>query len=91
MGKKGGVSVEYYVILARSITYAQRMEKLLARAGIRCRIFRPPRELTELGCAYAISIAVSDLSETLSLLHRAGLDPMQVFLYQFGTYQEVKP
>ena len=39
--------MEYYLILARSVTYAQRMQKTLDRAGIRCRIFRAPRDLTE--------------------------------------------
>ena len=41
--------MEYYLILARSVTYAQRMQKTLDRAGIRCRIFRAPRDLTDLG------------------------------------------
>ena len=39
--------MEHYIILARSVTYAQRMQKSLGRAGIRCQIFRPPRDLTE--------------------------------------------
>ena len=47
--REGGTSVEYDLILARSVTYAQRMQKTLDRAGIRCRIFRAPRDLTDLG------------------------------------------
>ena len=43
--------MEHYLILARSITYAQRMQSVLTRAGIRCQVFRAPRELTSLGCA----------------------------------------
>lgn len=81
--------VEHYIILARSVTYAQRMQRSLSRAGVRCQIFRPPRELTELGCAYAVRVAVSDLPEALTALHRDGLDPVQIFLYQRGQYQEV--
>ncbi len=53
--------MEHYIILARSVTYAQRMQKSLGRAGIRCHVFRPPRDLTDMGCAYAVRIAVSDL------------------------------
>ena len=49
--------MEYYLILDRYVTYAQRMQKTLDRAGIRCRIFRAPRDLTDLGCAYAVQIA----------------------------------
>ena len=41
--------VEHYLILARSVTYAQRMQMVLERRGIRCRIARAPRDLTDLG------------------------------------------
>ena len=90
MGEKGGVFVEHYIILARSVTYAQRMQKSLGRAGIRCHVFRPPRDLTDMGCAYAVRIAVSDLPGALTALHRDGLDPVQIFLFQKGLYQEVE-
>ena len=50
--REGGTSVEYDLILARSVTYAQRMQRALNRAGIRSQLFRAPRDLTDLGCAY---------------------------------------
>ncbi|WP_298030597.1 DUF3343 domain-containing protein [uncultured Dysosmobacter sp.] len=83
--------MEHYLILARSVTYAQRMQRVLGRAGIRCQIFRAPRDLTELGCAYAVRVAVNDLSPALIALHREALDPVQVFLFQRGMYREVGP
>lgn len=83
--------MEHYLILARSVTYAQRMQRVLGRAGIRCQIFRAPRDLTELGCAYAVRVAVNDLSPALIVLHREALDPVQVFLFQRGMYREVGP
>ena len=43
--------MEYDLILARSVTYAQRMQSVLNRIGIRSQIFRAPRDLTDLGCA----------------------------------------
>ena len=73
--------MEHYIILARSVTYAQRMQKSLSRAGIRCPIFRPPRDLTNLGCAYALRVSVSDLTAALTALHKDGMDPVQIFLY----------
>ena len=82
--------MEHYIILARSVTYAQRMQRSLSRAGIRCQIFRPPRDLTDIGCAYAVRIVVSNLPEALTALHRDGLDPVQIFIYQKGLYQEVE-
>ncbi|WP_295578851.1 DUF3343 domain-containing protein [uncultured Oscillibacter sp.] len=81
--------MEHYLILARSVTFAQRMQKALDRAGIRCQIFRAPRDLTDLGCAYAVRLAAADLTPALTALHRAALDPVQIFLYQRGTYREV--
>ena len=81
--------MDHYLIIARSVTYAQRMQRVLARAGIRCQNFRAPRELTELGCAYAVRVAVSDLTAALTTIHRESLDPVQIFLYQRGIYQEV--
>ena len=81
--------MEYYLILARSVTFAQRMQRALSRSGIRCQIFRAPRDLTNLGCAYAIRVNISNLSTALIVLHRESLDPLQVFLFQRGVYREV--
>ena len=83
--------MEHYLILARSITLAQRMQRALDRAGIFSRVFRAPRDLTDLGCAYALRLACADLARALIVLHREGLDPIQVFLYQKGLYREVEP
>lgn len=83
--------MEHYIILARSVTYAQRMQRSLGRAGIRCQIFRPPRDLTDLGCAYAVRIAFSDLRMALAALRRDALEPVQIFIEQQGQYREVAP
>ena len=50
--------MDYYLILARSVTYAQRMQRALERVGLRCQIYRAPRELTDLGCAYAVQLSL---------------------------------
>ena len=81
--------MEHYVIIARSVTYAQRMQRALLRAGIRCQIYRAPRELTELGCAYAVEIAMADLTAALQILYREQLAPVQIYLSQRGYYREV--
>ena len=81
--------MEHYLIIARSVTYAQRMQRALARSGIRSRIFRAPRDLTDRGCA--VQIADSDLTAALTALHRESLDPVQIFLTQRGTFREVRP
>lgn len=82
--------MEHYLILARSVTYAQRMQRALDRAGIRCQIYRAPRDLTDSGCAYVLRIAIADLSRALIAIHKESLGPVQIFLYQRGFYQEVQ-
>lgn len=81
--------MEQYVILARSVTYAQRMQKLLGRAGVSGQIFRAPRELTDLGCAYILRIRTQAIRQTLELLYGEGLNPVKVFLENGGIYREV--
>ena len=82
--------MDYYLIMARSVTFAQRMQKVLEQAGIRCQIFRAPRDLTNMGCAYAVRLGVGDLVRALSELHRVSLDPVQIFLHQHGQFREVR-
>ena len=62
--------MEYDLILARSVTYAQRMQSVLNRIGIRSQIFRAPRDLTDLGCAYLVRIRPNDLAAALPALRR---------------------
>ena len=77
--REGGTSVEYDLILARSVTYAQRMQRALNRAGIRSQLFRAPRDLTDLGCAYVVRIGPQDLRLALPVLNREGLGPLRVY------------
>lgn len=81
--------MEHYLILARSITYAQRMQSVLTRAGIRCQVFRAPRELTNLGCAYTVRISAADFTPATIILRRESLNPVQIFFFQNGRYREV--
>jgi len=81
--------VEHYLILARSVTYAQRMQRAISRAGIRCQMFRAPRDLSDSGCAYVIKLEGTDLMNALHAVYRSALGPVQIFLYQNGAYREV--
>ena len=82
--------MEHYLLIARSVTYAQRMQRALSRCGIRCRVFRAPRDLTDRGCAYAVQLAGRDsLAPALRALRREGLDPVQIFCAKPDGYREV--
>lgn len=82
--------MEQYMILARSVTYAQRMQKLLGQAGIRCQISRAPRELTDLGCAYILRLDAKDVAQALVIFRREGLDSLRLFVSSGNGYQEVQ-
>lgn len=82
--------MDHYLILARSVTYAQRMQKALARTGVRCQLFRAPRDLTDAGCAYVLRVAEGDLSGAVRAIYRESLGPVRIFWYQNGAYQEVR-
>lgn len=81
--------MEQYVILARSVTYAQRMQKLLGQAGIYSQISRAPRELTDLGCAYILRLDALSIQQAVVILRREGLDPLRVFAISGSSYREV--
>ena len=53
--------MERYLLVARSITHAQQMMKVLDRAGIRTRVLRASAELTGRGCGYTLEVAEREL------------------------------
>ena len=75
-----------YLILARSVTFAQRMQKALSRAGVRNQIYRAPRDLR---CAYVVRIGPQDLRLALPVLNREGLGPLQVYGRQGTAFREM--
>lgn len=79
--------MESYVLIARSITYGQRMQCVLQRGGVRCRLYRAPRELSHAGCGYGVEVA--SLGLALSLLQQAGLHPLKLYRKHQEQYQEV--
>ena len=81
--------MSYYLLLSRSITHAQRMSRVLERAGITARIFRPPMGLTDRGCSYAVRIGEGSLPAAMERLRSEGLVPMRVFYAESdGSFSE---
>lgn len=81
--------METYVLLARSITYGQRMQHLLQRNGIRSKVYRAPRDINESGCGYGVEVAAEGFYCALSLLQQSGLIPSRVYRKQYNQYYEV--
>ena len=82
----------YYLILCRSLTYAQRTAQVLERVGIAGSIQRAPRVISKEGCGYCVRVAERRLTDALTVLRREGMSPKQVFLQTAeGEYSEVRP
>ena len=80
----------YYLIVCRSLTYAQRTARVLERAGISGYIMRAPKLISGEGCSHCVKVAERWLTPALKVLNREGLGPKRVFLQnEEGSYSEV--
>ena len=80
----------YYLIVCRSLTYAQRTAAALERAGITARILRSPELIDRDGCSHCVKVSERNLTAALVILNRAGLTPKRIFLQaENGGYREV--
>lgn len=82
----------YYLIMCRSLTYAQRISNALERAGMTARILRSPTEISPSGCSYSVKVAARHLSRTMTILNHTGLPYLGIYVSspEVG-YQEVAP
>ena len=79
-----------YLILCRSLTYAQRTAGILEQSGIKGRVARLPRSIARDGCGYCVRITERTLESALKALREAGIGPRQVYAdHGDGTYGEV--
>ena len=75
--------MERYLLVARSITHAQQMMKVLDRAGIRTRVLRASAELTGRGCGYTLEVAERNYAaqEQIAAIRRlqdAQVEPVKI-------------
>lgn len=81
----------YYLIVYRSLTYAQRTAAALERTGITARVLRSPKSIAGEGCSHSVKISQRSLPEALLVLQRADLAPKRIFITAgAGSYQEVE-
>ena len=69
-----------YLITFRSVTYAQRGERLLNRAVERTSLQRTPRRREEQGCGYSLRVQTGSISRVVSLLRAEQLPMGKVYL-----------
>lgn len=73
-----------YLLTCRSLTYAQRSQKLLIRNGYKASLMRTPAEASREGCGYSVRLRGAKLTAALALLDGAGLTPRRVYVIKGG-------
>jgi len=68
-----------YLILCRSLTYAQKAAHVLERAGLTVSIQRAPKEISKEGCAYCVRVSERKLEAALDALRAAGTHFRRVY------------
>lgn len=66
------------LIIFKSITYAQKAEKIIQNSRIGAYIMKPPLEISGSSCRYAVRVGENCLSAALAALSRNGLTPAKV-------------
>ena len=73
-----------YYITFRSVTYAQRGEKVLTREGIRCSLQRTPRWMESQGCGYALRVWGQEIETARQLLQRSQVPLRRIYVQRDG-------
>ena len=66
-------------ITFRSITPAQRGQRVLRKAGIEAVLQRTPGYMQERGCSYCLRLSSTQTAAAVGLLERAGLSYSKVY------------
>ena len=72
--------MSYYYITFRSVTYAQRGERVLQAGKIRCTLQRTPRWMEEQGCGYCLRLWTKELAPAAELLAREGVPYRKLYV-----------
>lgn len=70
----------HYLIMCRSLTYAQKVVQMLERAGVRAILVRSPAAISPTGCSYSVKITHRDLPRALMVLNQFRLPYVGIYL-----------
>lgn len=80
----------FYYITFRSVTYAQRAEKLLNRQGFWVNLMRTPRWMEEQGCGYALKLWTDSIASAAGLLREHKIQLRRIYVQpEDGQLEEV--
>ena len=84
--------MKFYYITFRSVTFAQRGEQILNKAGIRCTLQRTPKWMETQGCGYSLRIWTADITSSVELLRSEGISMRKVYVQRSdGQLEELTP
>lgn len=72
--------MRYYYLTFRSVTHAQRGERVLSGEGIRCQLLRTPRWMEEQGCGYCLRLWTEDAAGAVEALRRSRVPLRKVYV-----------
>ena len=74
--------MKFCVITFRSVTPAQRAEKILRHAGFECSVRRTPRWMEEQGCGYSLRVKTQDATGCAAVLQSNSLMFRKIYLQE---------
>lgn len=82
--------MESYIIMCRTITFAQRAQRLLDKTGIKSYIVKAPQGLTSEGCSYGIKVSKANGHRATEIMRGAGIKIGKTFRQSSeGEFREV--
>ena len=69
--------------MCSTLTWAQRAQRTLERAGISAAVVKAPQKLSENGCGYAVSV-YRRVDEAFGILKKTGLIKGRIFRRESG-------
>ncbi len=80
-----------YFVTFRSVTFAQRGESVLNKAGVSCALQRTPRWMEAQGCGYCLRLSLRDGPKGVELLRQRQVPMRKIYLQmEDGDIQEVQ-
>lgn len=76
-------------ITFRSVTYAQKAERILKKAGLECTLQRTPKELSVRGCGYCLGLHPGQVGWAAQLLEAEKVDYGKLYASTAEGYEEL--
>lgn len=69
----------YFIIMCRSLTYAQRASRLLDSSGIYAGLTKAPQGVTPEGCTFGVKVQEKHVRKALAIIRSSGIKVGRVF------------